>query len=178
MTPPRKAPARKTTTTRKTTKRTPAKRTKATIEPTLTPAPEDVPEQPISEGGPSLDEGTRQQFRDQGLSDDQIDAILPVLGGIHAHGVNIGRYQARHDVAEDLRFLALARADYDQGNAPDPAEMDETQKAACIRAEHVACGWLAGIIELSKSPAGWLPSWRWSEWEARLAERGIEVKTD
>lgn len=177
---PKAKPARKTTTKRAAAKTTPAKRrTKATTsEPALTPVPdlEETPEEQPEAEGPSIDDDTREQFREAGLDDDQIDAILPVLSAIHTHGYNFGRYQARADVAEDLRFLAEARADYDRGTAPEPDQMDDAQKAACIRAEHVAAGWLAGIIEMSKAPAGWLPSWRWAEWQQRMADRGIEVQ--
>lgn len=174
----------KATTRKPATKRAAAKTAKRPIQkrkttPALTPVPDDaaVPAPLQIEEEAALDEATREQFR-QFLDEDQIDNIIPLLGGIHEHGRNLGRYEARHDVADDLRYLAEARADYDRGTAPEPEDMDDAQKAACIRAEHVAAFWLAGIIELSKSPAGWMPSWRWSGWEARLAERGIEVKTN
>jgi hypothetical protein len=56
---------------------------------------------------------------------------------------------------EDIRWLALARDDYD-----DPRVREHTDAARLV----------ADILASDNEGYGWLPSWRWDEWEDRLQQ--------
>jgi hypothetical protein len=69
-------------------------------------------------------------------------------------------------IVAQLRFLAAARRDYCHScpqTATDFHKMDAM--ALAVHEEHESASWLASIIEGSNDARGWLPSWRWSEWE-------------
>ena len=54
---------------------------------------------------------------------------------------------------EDIRWLASARDDYD-----DAGVREHTDTARLV----------ADILASDNDGYGWLPSWRWDEWEDRL----------
>ncbi|MDN3309577.1 hypothetical protein QWJ90_01395 [Microbacterium oryzae] len=67
------------------------------------------------------------------------------------------RAEEREKAAANLRWLADARAEYDH---------EATQREA-----HAA-RLLADIIDGQNDASGWLPSWRWDEWAARIGGQG------
>ena len=79
----------------------------------------------------------------------------------------------RRQVAEDLRWLAVARKDYCRRCPETQGDMhDMGPLALAVHEEHATASWLADIIEGKNDAMGWLPSWRWDEWQARAREIG------
>lgn len=63
----------------------------------------------------------------------------------------------------DIRWLASARDDYD-----DPGVREHTDVARLV----------ADILTSQNDGYGWLPSWRWDEWEDRLQQSLNHHPTD
>jgi hypothetical protein len=94
-----------------------------------------------------------------------LEAALPHL---RLHETREAR-AIRREVAEDLRFLAEARKDYCHSCPEYQGDMHEMgPMALAVHEEHASATWLADIIEGKNDARGWLPSWRWDEWTARL----------
>lgn len=71
-------------------------------------------------------------------------------------------------VAARLRFLAAARREYFHGSEPETStDLDRMDSAQLMIWTQVrSAEQLANIIEGTDDAKGWLPSWRWSEWES------------
>lgn len=71
------------------------------------------------------------------------------------------------DAVKRLRFLAEARKDYCHHCPEHQGDMHTMGPLAlAVHEEHASASWLADILEGTNDAKGWLPSWRWAEWEA------------
>lgn len=74
----------------------------------------------------------------------------------------------RAKIVSDLRWLAAARKEYCLRCPEHQGDMQAMGPTAlAVHDDHDAAERLAGIVEGTHSARGWLPSWRWDEWEAR-----------
>lgn len=73
------------------------------------------------------------------------------------------RAEEREKAVADLRWLGDARGEYTH----------EVCQAEARTARH-----LAEILTGENDACGWLPSWLWGEWEARIREQGEEQDND
>jgi hypothetical protein len=81
---------------------------------------------------------------------------------------SVHRGDERTALVADLRFLAASRAEYCRSCPKSQADMHAMSvPELAVHEEHKAAEWLANIIENDTGAPGWLPSWRWGEWEAR-----------
>lgn len=93
-----------------------------------------------------------------------VTAVWPGVGALERRSAE----DLRAKIVSDLRYLAEARKDY-CGRCPehqgDMMQMTPTEMG--VHDGHATAAWLADIVEGSNDAKGWLPSWRWDEWEAR-----------
>lgn len=74
----------------------------------------------------------------------------------------------RAQIVADLRYLATARKDYCNRCPEHQGDMMQmTPTEVGVHDGHATASWLADIIAGANDAKGWLPSWRWDEWEAR-----------
>lgn len=113
--------------------------------------------------------------------DETVRAVLAAVGPriaedtrdrlIAAAGKAVEREQpidVRAKIVADLRFLAAARKDYCQRCPEHQGDMHEMGPTAlAVHEDHSAAAWLADILEGTNDAKGWLPSWRWDDWEWR-----------
>jgi len=73
----------------------------------------------------------------------------------------------RAQIVKELRFLATSRRDYCYACPKTVEEFYQLRPQELgVHEEHIAADWLADIIEGKNDARGWLPSWRWGEWDA------------
>lgn len=73
------------------------------------------------------------------------------------------RAEVKADVVAQLRWLAAARAEYD--HIPEGGYHSATASDQLVHHEHRGVSGVADILEGISDGMGWLPSWRWDEWQ-------------
>lgn len=112
---------------------------------------------------------------------DEVRAALVVVGPLIAEDTRVrmvtaaaeivkreGVEDVRAKIVADMRWLAEARKEYCQRCPEHQGDMhDMGPTALAVHDDHDAAERLADILDGSPNWKGWLPSWRWDEWEAR-----------
>ena len=86
----------------------------------------------------------------------------------HSVDYDAGRQAERERIVAQLRFLSSARREYFHGTEPEHSGDLDTMKAGdlLVWCEAKTAGQLADVLAGDNDAKGWLPSWRWSEWES------------
>lgn len=96
-----------------------------------------------------------------------IAAETPEVEDAFTAGAERAEKEARSHLLTELRWLAAARAEYCHIDHTDVrAYLDASDMEQHIHQEHAVVEGVADILDGTNDGMGWLPSWRWDDWEA------------